>query len=286
MSATMTAVSDAARRSTADVRSSSVGIAVSLIVGAVLLATARTGATELLVAVAVIQALLAFGVVFGLAVQGWLGALIIGALAAGTADVAVSVWPHGRLGTLAAVIGLAVPVMFVHQLWRGAARVRLVQSLGSIALLVIAEVALPALLQLRHEFPDLGGTHVAFSVIAIAIAALVASYLVDLVAATPRFDTEIPRGLLAVLGAAVIGGVTGYLALADSLQFGDGRGLYVGASLGALTGLFAMAVAYVEAGAPPAGGRFARRLRPALSVLISLSLLQPMAFLLCSAIHA
>ena len=46
---------------------------------------------------------------------------MIAGLAAAASDVAVSVWPHGRLGTLLPVFGLAVPAMFVHQLARGAA---------------------------------------------------------------------------------------------------------------------------------------------------------------------
>ena len=80
------------------------------------------------------------------------GALVI-AVGRGRAPTSsTSVWPHGRLGTLLPCSALAVPAMFVHQLARGAARVQVVASLSAIALLVLGEVALPALLQLRHEF--------------------------------------------------------------------------------------------------------------------------------------
>jgi hypothetical protein len=281
----MTGVTDAVDRSRVDVRGNTIGIIATLIVGAVLFSAARAGAAEMLGAVAVAQGLLAFGMVFGLPVPGWFGALAIAALAAGAADVAVSVWPHGRLGTLLAVAGLAVPVMFVHQLWRGAARVRLLQSLGLIALLVLAEVALPALVQLRHEFPEIGATHVASGVVAIATAALVAGHLVDLIVAAPRLDPDVARGLLAVLASAIVGGGTGHLTLGDSLQFPDGRGLYVGAALGALLGLLAIAVAYLEAAAPDTGAGD-RRIRSALVVLLSLAFMAPVAFLLCAAIHA
>src|SRR5205823_4076664 len=102
-------------------------------------------------------------------------------------DVSVSVWPHGRLGVLIGVIGLAIPAMFIHQLTRGAARVRLVASLSAIGVLLLAEVSLAALPQLRHEFvgADNGGEVVAAAVLAVA-AALAAGYLVDLIVPVPR----------------------------------------------------------------------------------------------------
>ncbi len=115
---------------------------------------ANIGAVQLLVAIAAVQALLAFGWCTGLPSRDGSEHSILAGLAAAGADVAVSVWPHGRLGTLVGVFGLAVPLMIVHQLLRGAARVRVIESLGATAVLVLAEIALPALLQLRHEFPS------------------------------------------------------------------------------------------------------------------------------------
>ncbi len=287
LSATMTAVSNLADDGDSDVRFDFSGsIAVAIVVGGLLALTARAGALELLAGVGAVQALLAFGVVFGLAVPGWLGALVIGGAASAAADVAVSVWPHSRLGTLLAVLGLAVPVMFVHQLWRGAARVRLLDSLGLIALLVLAEVALPALLQVRHEFGSVAGPDVASAVVIVGAAALIAGYLVDSAVAAPRLDADVPRGLLAVLGSALVGAAAGQLTLRDVTEFADGRGLLVGASLGALIALLAIAVAYVETVAPPTDSGFARRVRPAIGVLVSLSFLAPVAFLLCSAVRA
>ena len=55
----------------------------------------------LLVAVASCRRCLAFAWVFGTQVPGRTGALVLAALAAGGADTAVSVWPHGRLGSAA-----------------------------------------------------------------------------------------------------------------------------------------------------------------------------------------
>ncbi len=136
-----------------------VSLAAAVVAGLGLAVTARTSALALLVAVAVVQAAFALAWVFGTQLPGRRGALLIAAAAAGGADAVVSVWPHGRLGALVAVLGLALPVLFVHQLARGAARVQIVASLAAIAALVIVEVSLPALLQLRHEFveADQGG---------------------------------------------------------------------------------------------------------------------------------
>lgn len=264
-------------------------VVVALFVGLLLVLCARAGAVQLLIAIALLQALLAPAWVFGIALPGRKGALVIAALAAAAADVTVSVWPHGRLGTLLAVCGLAVPAMFVHQLTRGAVRERAVASLGGIALLVLAEVALPSLLQLRHEFVGtLVGGDVVAGVCAAVAGALVIGYLVDMVVSTPRFDPRVPRGLLGMLASAALGGALGYLLLqtADSPDFSSGRGAFVGASLGALVALLAVGIAFVEYEVALPDSPLGRRVRPALSVVLPISVLAPVAFLLCLAIRA
>ena len=261
-------------------------LAVTLLAGALLIGTARTSAVALLVGVAVVQAVLSVAWVFGTSLPGRRGAVVVAALAAAGADVTVSRWPSGRLGTLLIVFGLAIPVMFVHQLMRGAARVRLVESLGGIALIVFAVVALPALIQLRHEFagPTLGGRVVA-GVVAAAAGALVVGYLVDLVLAAPRFDPAVARGLLAVIASTGLGGSIGHLMLRSDAAFLGGRGAFAGAALGALVAFFAVGVAFIERSAPTPHTGFARRVRPVLSALLPLSILAPAAFVLCLAIR-
>ncbi|WP_338184883.1 hypothetical protein [Jatrophihabitans sp.] len=262
-------------------------IGVALLVAAVLGWTTRTGALPLLIGIAAVQALLGFAWVFGLAVPGRRGALILAALASAAADVTVSVWPHSQLGTLLAVFGLAMPTLFVHQLSRGAVRVRVIESLGGVALLVLTEVSLPALLQLRHEFVSARvGDDVSFGVVIIGFGALVVGFLVDMIVAAPRFDVEVPRGLLALLASTGFGGSAGYLTLRHSAEFIGGRGAFAGAALGAVVGLFGVAVAFIEHEVPLAEGGFARRVRPVLAVLIPFCLLAPVAFLLCLAIRA
>ena len=261
-------------------------LAVTVLAGALLVATARASAVALLVGVAVVQATVTVAWVFGTGLSGRRGALVIAALAASGADVTVSLWPAGRLGTLLIVFGLAIPVMFVHQLMRGAARVRIVDSLGGVALLVVAVVALPALLQLRHEFvgPTLGGRVVA-GVVAAAAGALVVGYLVDMIMAAPRFDPAVARGLLAVIASAGLGASIGHLILRSDAEFFHGRGAFTGAALGALIAFFAVGVAFIERCAPVPSTGFARRVRPAVNSLLPLSILAPVAFVLCLAIR-
>jgi hypothetical protein len=260
-------------------------LAAALVVGTGLTVAARAGATALLVAVAVVQALFAAAWVLGTALPGRKGAFVLGAMVAAGGDVTVSVWPQGRLGTLLAVLGLALPVMFVHQLARGAARVQLVTSMAAVALLVFGEVSLPALLQLRHEFGTDDGGHVAAMATAALAAALVIGCVVDLLLPAPRFDPAVPRGLLGLVASAGLGGSIGYLALHDQTQFAAGRATFVGAALGALAGLLAIASAFVLHTTPEPATVTGRRLRPVLAAVAPIAVLAPVAFLLCLAIR-
>jgi len=259
----------------------------ALVLGGGVAAAARAGATPLLAAVAVVQFVLALSWVLGTQVPGRKGAIALAALAAAGADVAVSVWPHGKLGPLLAVLGLAVPVMFVHQLTRGAARVQVVSSMSAVAVLVLGEVTLPALLQLRHEFGGgaLGG-RVAMAVAGAIAGAVVIGCLVDLLLPAPRFDPEVPRGLLGLIAAAGLGAAVGYLVLHDQTDFVGGRSAFIGAALGALAGLIAIATAFVLHSTEPPASRLGRRLRPVLGAVAPLAVLAPIAFLLCLAIRS
>jgi hypothetical protein len=261
--------------------------AAAAVVGVALALTARVGATALLVAVAAVQALFAVAWVFGTAMHGRKGALVLAALASAASDVAVSVWPHGRLGTLLAVLGLAVPTMFIHQLMRGAARVQVVASMAGVAVLILGEVSLPALLQLRHEFGSgaLAGRVTATAVAALA-GALVVGCLVDMLLPAPRFDPAVPRGLLALIASAGLGGSVGYLMLRQQGEFVSGRSTFVGAALGALAGVVAVAAAFLVYSTPQPANEVGRRVRPVLAALLPIVVLAPVAFLLCLAIRA
>jgi len=272
-----------------------VATAIAVGLGVLLVLTGAASATALLVGVAVLQAVVAISWVFGAQLPGRWGALAIGAMAAIAADVCVSVWPGSRLGTLLAVIGLAVPVLFVHQLARGASRHRIVSSLGGAAALVVFVVAPAALVQLRHEFTgtysDTDGTsgaRVVAVVCAIAAAALVIGYVLDSLAPVPRFDPEVPRGLLGVVGAAGLGGSIGYLALQSSAHsdFANGRGPIAGVVIAALTALLAIAAAFgthSAQGLEGAPATFARWARLAATVTVPVAVISPVSFLVCLA---
>jgi hypothetical protein len=258
----------------------------ALVLGGALVAAARAGATTLLVGVAVVQAVLAAAWILGTVMPGRRGAFVISALASGGADVTTSVWPHGRLGTLLVVLALAVPAMFVHQLMRGAARVRVVSSLSAVALLVLVEVSLAALPQLRHEFGTTEGGKVASTVVAAVAGAVVIGCLVDLLLPAPRFDPAVGRGLLGLVASAGLGGSLGYLMLKDQPSFTDGRATFAGAALGALAGLLAVATAFILHTVPHPPTVLARRLRPVVSALLPIAIVAPAAFLLCLAIRS
>jgi hypothetical protein len=261
------------------------GALLAALVGVLLAWPARAGPVALLVAIACAQALFAVAWVFGLRLPGRIGALVIAAMTAATADTAVSVWPHGRLSPLLAVFALAMPVLFIHQLMRGAARVRVLQSLGSVTVLVVAEVSLPAWLQLRHEFGG-NGADVTSGVLVLAAGALIAGFLVDLALPVPRFDVDVPRGLLGVIAATAVGAAIGQLTLRDAAEFPGGRGLFVGAGLGAVVALLAVAVAFLEHDVGGVSAVSGRWLRSLVGVLLPLALLAPVAFVLCTAVRA
>jgi hypothetical protein len=238
---------------------------------------AHYGSTPLLMAVAAAQGLLVLCWVFGTGLPGRLGAIVVGALAAAGADIIVSRWPHGQLGTLAVILGLAIPAMFIHQLTRGVVRTRVVESLSDVSLLVVAVVAMAAFMQLSHEML---GTQLVTGVALAAGCALVAGHLVDMVWPVPRFDPNVQCGLLAVVVAAAVGASVTYLRLSDTVDFASERSLYLGASVGGLVSLFAVGAAFVQYGLPPSG-RIAAIIRPVAGAFMSVGLVAPLGYLLC-----
>src|SRR5262249_19236196 len=151
--------------------------------------------------------------------------------------------------------------------------------------LVLSEVALAALLQLRHEFAvaPLAGRVTPAAITALA-GAVVVGALVDLVVPTPRFDPAVVRGLPGLIAATGLGAAVGYLALHAQPEFAGGRAVFVGSALGALAGLVAVAASFVlySVPAPPRWGR----LRPVFVGVFPVAVLAPVAFLLLLAIRS
>ncbi len=141
-------------------------------------------------------------------------------------------------------------------------------------------------------------------VVAAAAGALVVGYFVDMIMPAPRFDAAVPRGLLAVVAAGGLGGSIGHVVMAEGTQFDSARATFAGAAVGALTGFFAVAAAFIQHSAtgvpggtgstggpgstvstPSAVSAFGRRMRPVHSSVFPLALVAPVAFLLCLAIR-
>ena len=214
-----------------------------------------------------------------LAMPGRIGAVIIGAAAAAATDYAVMRWPHSALSPMLGILGLAVPVMFAHQLTRGVMRARVVESLSGIALVVTAVVALPALVQLRHEVG--GGYLVAATALAGGVAVAL-GLLVDLVWSRPRFDPDVPRGLSGVALGTAAGAAIGAYLLRHEPQFTTTQAVLYCAVIAAVSALVGVATSLVGYSSPATGSLpdRARLLRPVALALLPLMLVVPAAYVL------
>jgi len=262
-------------------RTSEIPIAtLALLVGAVLAATNSAGVDALLAAVAVAQAVLVGAWVFATGLPGRIGALIYGVLAAGAADVAVMRWHHDGFGPILGVLAVAIPLMFIHQLTRGVVRVRVVESLALIAVLVLAEVSLAGLVLLRQQG---GGDDSTLTVAAAACAGVAASYLTDAVAPLARFDPAVRRGLSGVIVAACVGGVIGVFVLRDSVGYGGHRGALLGAAAALIAALVSVGASFATAGGSelPLVRAWLVRLS---TVLMTIAVTIPVGYLLVNAL--
>jgi hypothetical protein len=272
-----------------------VGLAVvTVLAGAVLLGGSYLGNVGLLVAVGVVQAALVVSWVFGTALPGRIGALILGILASGAVDAAVTRWyDHGYQPVLG-VLGLAIPVMFIHQLTRGVVRTRVVESLADITILIIAVTAIAGLLLLRRQS---NGDVTTLAVIGSVAAGLLVSHLTDAVLPAPRFDPLVDRGLPAVVLGVLVGGAIGLLALNRLLDFAGGRGAFAGAAVAAVACLISIGATFagfhstlstpsrssaVDGDEPIATGVAA--LRPVAAVLMTIALSAPAGYVLINAL--
>ena len=213
------------------------------------------------------------------AMPGRIGAVLIGAVAAVAADLVVMHWPHSQLSPLLGIIGLAVPAMFAHQLIRGVVRARVVESLSGIAMIIVAVIALPSLIQLRHE---IGGGHMAAAAALSSGVAVAVGLLVDLVWSRPRFDPSVPRGLTGVVLGAAAGTAVGVYLLRNLSQFTTERAVLYCAAIAAASALVGVATSLISYSSPLTGpvGRNAQLLRPVALSLLPMMLVAPGAYVL------
>ena len=199
------------------------------------------GVIGLLVALAAVQAVLVVSWVLGTALPGRIGGLILGVLSAGAADAAVMRWHDNGYQPVLAVLGVAIPVMFVHQLTRGVVRTRVVESLAHIALMILAVTAASGLIVLRYQS---NGDKTTLAVIGAMGAGLVVNHLTDLVVPVPRFDPKVNRGLPAVVLGVAAGGAVGVLSLRQLIDFANARGAFLGAAVAAVACLISIGTSF------------------------------------------
>ncbi len=255
--------------------------------GGVLAAGSYLGTVALLVAICLVQLLLTISWLFGTSVPGRKGGLVLAVLAAAGADAAIMHWPDSGYSPVLGVLGMAVPLLFLHQLARGVVRTRVLESLADITVLVIALIALTGLIVLRRQG---NGDILTPAVLGAITAGLVASHFTDAVFPAPRFDPAVDRGLPAVVVGVLAGGAVGLLSLHRVIDFAGGRAAFVGAAIAAVACLLSIAAAFsgVHSGLAPAGTAGpagpAVRLRPVAAVLMTLALSTPAAYVLVNAL--
>lgn len=255
--------------------------------GGVLAAGSYLGTVALLVAICLVQLLLTLSWLFGTSVPGRKGGLVLALLAAAGADAAVMHWPDSGYSPVLGVLGMAVPLMFLHQLARGVVRTRVLESLADITVLVVALIALTGLIVLRRQG---NGDILTPAVLAAITGGLVASHFTDALFPAPRFDPAVDRGLPAVMVGVLVGGAVGLLSLQRVIDFAGGRAAFVGAAIAAVACLLSIAAAFsrVPSGLVPAGAAspagLAVRLRPVAAVLMTLALSTPAAYVLVKAL--
>ncbi len=213
----------------------------TLVAGGLLLAGSYLGTVGMIVAVAVVQAALVVSWVLGSGLPGRIGGIVLGVMAAAATDVAVTRYHESGYQPVLAVLGVAIPLMFVHQLTRGVVRSRVVESLADITLLVLAVTAIGGLILLRYQG---NGDRTVLAVVGAMTAGLVVGHLADMVIPAPRFDESIDRGLPGVVLGIVAGGAVGTITLREIIDFTGGRGLFVGAAVAAVACLLSIGATF------------------------------------------
>jgi len=199
------------------------GLAAALFAGVLALA-ALPGPGGLVVAVLVLQLLLAAGLLALVEAPAWRGAAVIGVAASVAADVVALRSGDGRVGGIAGVVALSLVAALLHQLSRSD-RARVTESLADTMLVVVLAAAAACLVALRRQD---GGSEVLSVTLAAAAAALLAGRLGDRIGPYPPLALGATRGwpgLVLALGAgaaaaAVAAGRTGEVAGPGAVLFG------------------------------------------------------------------
>jgi hypothetical protein len=214
------------------------------LVGVALVVGCRLGTVPTVVAVAVIQTVLVLTWVSGFAVPGRVGALLLGLAASAGADAVLVRWNSTGYEPVLAVLGLALPAMFGHQLLRGVMRARVVESLSDIAVLLLGVTSLSGLIVLRYQ--DDGRTLVT-AIVAATAAGLFVDQLTDIGLPVLRFDAAVRRGLPGVLLGAVAGGALAAVVLRHLIDFTHLRAAFAGAVTAVVACLLSVGTSFAGA---------------------------------------
>lgn len=229
------------------------GVLAALATGLLIMAPERFGPAGLLGAVAALQLSLILAWSSATGTRGYLGSLVIGAGAAGAADTVLVLQDEPDLGPLAIVLAGAFLAAVGHQLARSAPRRLATTSLAGVSTLVVTVVCMSAMLVV-YRVTD--GSAVYLAAIASIGAAIVVGHLVDLVVAYPRIAPDVPRGLLALLLSIGSGVAAAVLLSAPGDLIQQLGAAIVGAILGLVSALLAVAASYIVAERPRQGWSF------------------------------
>lgn len=214
---------------------------------ALVLAPREFGPTGLLVTVVLLQVGLIGAWSRATGTRGYVGSLVIGAATAVTADTVLALQAEPDLGPLASVLALAFIAGMLHQLTRSAPRRLATASLAGIGTLAVTLIALSAFL-LLYRVTD--GSTVYVAIVAATGGAVVVGHVVDLLLPVPRITPDVPRGLLALL-ISVGTGIAAAVTLSDPSGLIESLGAaIVGAILGLVSALLAVAASYIAAERP------------------------------------
>jgi hypothetical protein len=217
--------------------------------------------------------------VLGTAPGGAVGTALIGVAASVGADLALDVPARPTLGGLLAVIGPGFLAVVLNQMLRRD-RDRVAAALASGVLLVCAVAALSTALLVGTD--DRRTASVALLALGVA---LLVQHVIDLVLPRPQLALDVPRGLLGLVLAVLAAAGVAYLrrdvsGLVDGLS-----AVILGALIGAVATLVAVAGSYIAVEADALGFSTRRRLAIAVAqALLPIAACAPVALALQTAL--
>jgi hypothetical protein len=207
-----------------------------------------------LAAVLVLQLALVVAWVLTTGIEGFVGSLVIGAAAAGAADLVIMLPERPRLGGLLAVLGIGFLAGVLQQMLRRP-RAAVVASLagGILLLCAVSALSVPLLTGRAALGPALS------TAAALAVgAALIVQHLADLVLPRPRVADGVPRGLPGLVLAVLAGAAVAFLRRGDGLVAAGAlpdtlAALLYGAVLGGGAALAGLAASFLAVEDPAEG---------------------------------